>query len=127
MWETALKANSGGEKFVVFFALILSMMNFSRGISESLKHTTGVLILDNPFGSISSQHLLEPMFEIARKFHIQLICLTHLGTQAIVRCFTNVYGMKLKRLPLSGAEVLEAEPKQQLEQANYQVEQLSLL
>ena len=30
-WERALKANSGGEKFVVFFALILSMMNYARG------------------------------------------------------------------------------------------------
>ncbi|MGN0614475.1 MAG: hypothetical protein ACI4JB_11325 [Porcipelethomonas sp.] len=126
-WEHSLKANSGGEKFVVFFALVLSMMNYSRGISEALKQSSGVLILDNPFGPISSSHLLNPMFDIAKKFHIQLICLTHLGNAEIVRCFTNVYQLKLKVLPLSKMEVLEAKPMQHLEYAFYRSEQLSLL
>lgn len=126
-WENALKANSGGERFVVFFALILSMMNFSRSISNSIKNSSGVLILDNPFGPISSAHLLTPMFEIARKFRIQLICFTHLDTAEIVKCFSNSYKLKLKARPLSNIETLEAEPLQELEHAFYRTEQLSFL
>lgn len=126
-WENALKANSGGERFVVFFALILSMMNFSRSISNSIKDSSGVLILDNPFGPISSAHLLTPMFEIARKFRIQLICFTHLDTAEIVKCFSNSYMLKLKARPLSSIETLEVEPLQELEHAFYRTEQLSFL
>lgn len=125
-WETALKANSGGEKFVVFFALVLSMMNYSRSIEQSVGELGGVLILDNPFGPISSTHLLTPMFEIAKKFRIQLICFTHLATADIVKCFSNSYNLKLKARPLSSIETLEAE-SQQLEHAFYRTEQLSLL
>lgn len=126
-WEKALTENSGGERFVVFFALILSMMNFSRSISNSIKDSSGVLILDNPFGPISSAHLLTPMFEIARKFRIQLICFTHLDTAEIVKCFSNSYKLKLKARPLSNIETLEAEPLQELEHAFYRTEQLSFL
>lgn len=126
-WENALKANSGGERFVVFFALVLSMMNYSRGIAASLKDSSGVLILDNPFGPISSAHLLTPMFEIAGKFRIQLICFTHLDTAEIVKCFSNSYKLKLKKRPLSNIETLEAEPLQELEHAFYRTEQLSFL
>lgn len=126
-WEKALTENSGGERFVVFFALILSMMNFSRSISNSIKDSSGVLILDNPFGPISSAHLLKPMFEIARKFRIQLICFTHLDTAEIVKCFSNSYKLKLKARPLSNIETLEAEPLQELEHAFYRTEQLSFL
>lgn len=125
-WEKALKANSGGEKFVVFFALILSMMNYTRGVTESLKDSSAVIILDNPFGPISSSHLLTPMFAIAEKFRIQLICFTHLATADIVKCFNNKYTLKLKARPLSNIETLEAEP-QQLEHAFYRAEQISFL
>lgn len=125
-WETALKANSGGEKFVVFFALVLSMMNYSRSVTETSGDSSGVLILDNPFGPISSAHLLAPMFDIARRSRIQLICFTHLATADIVGCFDNAYNLKLKARPLSSVETLEAENRQQLECAFYRAEQMRL-
>ena len=81
-WEQAIKGNSGAEKFVVFLALILAMMNYSRGLANPVKKASGVLIMDNPFGPISSEHLLLPMFEIARHFRVQLICLSHLTESA---------------------------------------------
>ncbi len=130
LWEKALTANSGGEKFVVFFALVLSMMNYSRGVMESLDKSkaSGVLIMDNPFGPISSGHLLEPMFEIARHFNIQLICFSHLDTAEITACFTNVCRLKTKQLPFSGMEILETqmEQKQEMEHAFFRSEQMSL-
>lgn len=125
-WEDALKANSGGEQFVVLFSLVVSVMNYTRSMTENLNHTSGVLILDNPFGPISSPHLLEPMFRIAHHFHIQLICLTHLGTAAVTSCFDMVYQLRFKNLPLSNMEILESEPKQHMEHAYYLSEQLSL-
>jgi hypothetical protein len=125
-WQEALKANSGGEQFVVLFSLIVSIMNYTRSLTSSLSSTSGVLILDNPFGPISSRHLLEPMFRIARHFHIQLICLTHLGTAAVTSFFDMVYQLRFKSLPLSNMEILEAEAKQHMEHAYYLSEQLSL-
>ena len=125
-WQDALKANSGGEQFVVLFSLIVSVMNYTRSLMSSLSTTSGVLILDNPFGPISSPHLLEPMFRIARHFHIQLICLTHLGTAAVTSFFDMVYQLRFKSLPLSNMEILEAEAKQHMEHAYYLSEQLSL-
>jgi len=125
-WERALTDNSGGEKFVVFFALILSMMNYSRGIVDTLKKTSGVLIMDNPFGPISSAHLLKPMFDIAHHFRIQLICLSHLDTADILNCFRNVYHLRIKKLPLSSYEVVEAVQKEGVEHVFYRVEQISL-
>ena len=125
-WQDALKANSGGEQFVVLFSLVVSIMNYTRSLTNSLKHTSGVLILDNPFGPISSPHLLEPMFRIARHFHIQLICLTHLGTAAVTSNFDMVYQLRFKNLPLSNVEILESEAKQHMEHAYYLSEQLSL-
>lgn len=125
-WQDALKANSGGEQFVVLFSLIVSVMNYTRSLTRSLSTTSGVLILDNPFGPISSPHLLEPMFRIARHFHIQLICLTHLGTATVTSFFDMVYQLRFKSLPLSNMEILEAEAKQHMEHAYYLSEQLSL-
>ncbi|GEM_PF-256980 len=125
-WQDALKANSGGEQFVVLFSLIVSVMNYTRSLTSSLNTTSGVLILDNPFGPISSPHLLEPMFRIARHFHIQLICLTHLGTAAVTSFFNMVYQLRFKNLPLSNMEILESEAKQHMEHAYYLSEQLSL-
>jgi len=125
-WQDALKANSGGEQFVVLFSLIVSVMNYTRSLTSSLNTTSGVLILDNPFGPISSPHLLEPMFRIARHFHIQLICLTHLGTAAVTSFFDMVYQLRFKNVPLSNVEILEAEAKQHMEHAYYLSEQLSL-
>ena len=125
-WQDALKANSGGEQFVIFFSLIVSVMNYTRSLTNSLNYTSGVLILDNPFGPISSQHLLEPMFRIARHFHIQLICLTHLGTATVTSLFDMVYQLRFRNLLLSNVEILESEEKQHMEHAYYLSEQLSL-
>lgn len=125
-WEDALKANSGGEQFVVLFSLVAAVMNYARGMTESLTNSSGVLILDNPFGPISSPHLLEPMFRIAHHFHIQLICLTHLGTAAVTSCFDMVYQLRFRNIPLSNVEILESEAKQHMEHAYYLSEQLSI-
>ena len=38
-WQDALKANSGGEQFVVLFSLIVSVMNYTRSLTNNLNST----------------------------------------------------------------------------------------
>lgn len=56
--------NSGAEKFVVYFAVILALMAYTRDNCDDMGgKNKSALVLDNPFGPISSKHVLEPMFE----------------------------------------------------------------
>ncbi len=70
-WEDTLTQSSGAEKFVVFFSVVLTLMNYTRSTSGIVsKEAKSVLILDNPFGKITSAHLLKPMFDIMRSIMI---------------------------------------------------------
>lgn len=52
-WEQTQINNSGAEKFVIYFAVILSLMNYTRGDFGTIrdKDLRSTLILDNPFGA----------------------------------------------------------------------------
>ena len=64
-WEDTLTQSSGAEKFVVFFSVVLTLMNYTRSTSGIVsKEAKSVLILDNPFGKITSAHLLKPIPDI---------------------------------------------------------------
>jgi hypothetical protein len=54
-----------------------------------------VMIMDNPFGKLSSPHLLDPLMEVARKNNTQLICLTALSGSQIYEHFDNIYVLHL--------------------------------
>ena len=128
-WEKALVQNSGGEKFVVFFSVILSIMNYSRSIGPiAMPKSTGVLIMDNPFGTITSGHLLRPVFEIAKHFHVQLICLTDINKADIIECFDNNIKLVVKSQPLSAIQTLTHEGNERIEHGYYKIinRQLSL-
>lgn len=71
--------------------------------------TTRVLIMDNPFGPISSEHLLKPMFEIAKRHRTQLICLSDLKQNSIMNCFNLIYMLKVRTFAIGGAEYLKFE------------------
>jgi hypothetical protein len=70
---------------------------------------TRVLIMDNPFGPISSEHLLEPMFEIARRHRTQLICLSDLKQNSILNCFNLIFMLKVRTAAIGGNEYLKFE------------------
>lgn len=113
-WEDAVRENSGGEKFVVFFSLLSALMSYTRNKSmEALgadpDSATRVLIMDNPFGPISSEHLLEPMFEIARRHRTQLICLSDLKQNSILNCFNLIFMLKVRTAAIGGNEYLKFE------------------
>lgn len=113
-WEDAVRENSGGEKFVVFFSLLSALMSYTRNKSlESLgvdpDSATRVLIMDNPFGPISSEHLLKPMFEIAKRHRTQLICLSDLKQNSIWNCFNLIFMLKVRTAAIGGSEYLKFE------------------
>lgn len=124
-WEQVMKENSGGERFVSFFAVLVALMSYTR---TSMKYEddyernndTKVLIMDNPFGPISSEHLLKPLFNIARKYNTQLICLTDLKQNSILNCFNLIYMIKIRQNVFGTNEYIQLE--QQIKE-NAQVKQ----
>lgn len=127
-WEDALVQNSGGEKIVPFFAVLLSLINYSRnnGHVQDAKNVKSVLLLDNPFGPVTSGHLIEPMFDIARHFKVQLICFSHINTSEVVKFFDSVVMVHIKPTPLSNMEIVSAEVPEEVEHAFFRAEQTTL-
>ena len=117
VWEDAVRENSGGEKFVIYFAVLSALMAYSRaqeqavrsGGEDAAKTGMRVLIMDNPFGPISSQHLLKPLFDIAKRYRTQLICLTDLKQSSILNNFNLVYMLRVRRGAASNNEYLKFE------------------
>jgi len=56
-----------------------------------------VLIMDNPFGPITSEHLLKPLFEISKKYNTQMICLTDVKGHTIYDRFNLIYSLNIER------------------------------
>ncbi len=113
-WEDAVRENSGGEKFVVFFSLLSALMAYTRArnmeaLGADPDTDTRVLIMDNPFGPISSEHLLQPMFEIAKRHRTQLICLSDLKQNSIMNCFNLIYMLKVRSAAIGSDEYLKFE------------------
>lgn len=127
-WEKTQVNNSGAEKFIVYFAVILSLMNYTRGEFGGIrdKGLSSSLILDNPFGATSSKHILEPMFAIANHFRVQMICLSDIDKSDIVSCFDIVIKAIVKKRPMSDKELLTHEENETIEHGFYRREQISL-
>lgn len=113
-WDDAIKENSGGEKFVVFFSVLAALMAYTRisTMEEAglqLEQVSRVLIMDNPFGPISSEHLLQPLFDIAAKHNTQLICLSDLKQSSIMNCFNLIFMLKVRTGVTGEKEYLKKE------------------
>jgi DNA repair exonuclease SbcCD ATPase subunit len=111
-WEDIIVRNSGGEKFVAYFSLLVALISYSRGRSRDTllkKEDSKVLIMDNPFGPITSGHLLKPMFDIAEKYNTQLICLSDIKQGSVLDRFKLIYMVKIRQNMMQD-EYLEFEP-----------------
>ena len=113
-WDDAIKENSGGEKFVVFFSVLAALMAYTRisTMGEAglqLDQVSRVLLMDNPFGPISSEHLLQPLFDIAAKHNTQLICLSDLKQSSIMNCFNLIFMLKVRTGVTGEKEYLKKE------------------
>lgn len=98
-WKRAQK-NSGGEGFATYFIILISLLSYMRKegstIGDRIKESSKVLIMDNPFGKISSEHLLKPVMEIAKKYNTQLLCFTAQKGDNIYNEFSNIYHLNLE-------------------------------
>ena len=120
-WEDVSKT-SGGEVFVSVFVLFISLMSYTRGFQIGKKQQGKVIVMDNPFGPVSSGHLLEPLFKIARTYNTQLICFTHINTSAITNQFELIYSLRVIREAGSSREHLEAKIAKDEKQAVEMIE-----
>ena len=121
-WEETLTQSSGAEKFVVFFSVVLTLMNYTRSSAGLVsKNVKSVLILDNPFGKITSAHLLKPMFDIAKHFNVQLICLSDINKSDVVGCFDCVIKLVIKAQSLSNFEIMTHEGNERIEHGYYKI------
>ena len=96
-WKDVLSQNSGGEKFVSMFILLSSLMSYirRREIDIETKEEKKILIMDNPFAKTNAEHLLEPMFQIAEKYNMQLLCFSGIGGSAVYNRFDKIYVAKV--------------------------------
>lgn len=126
-WEQTQVNNSGAEKFVIYFTVILALMAYAADeYGDSAGSRRSVLVLDNPFGPISSRHVLEPMFEISRNYRVQMICLSDISKSDIVSCFDRVIRAIVKPIAFSSREQLTHDANERIEHGFYRAEQTAM-
>lgn len=81
-----------------------------------------MLILDNPFGPISSPHVLQPMFDMAEKLKVQLICFSNITKTDITSRFKVVIKAIVKQIAASNSELLTHEGNERIEHGYYRRE-----
>src|SRR5699024_5594596 len=98
-WERSNKW-SGGEKWSKNMTLFLGLLNYvaekKKQHNPNLKRNRAV-ILDNPFGKASSDHVLDPVFFIAEQLGFQIIALTaHADGKFLQDYFPIIYSLRLR-------------------------------
>ena len=110
---TDVTRNSGGEGFVSAFVILSSLLYYMRRDESDLfadDNEGKVLLMDNPFGVVSSAHLLIPMMSLAKKNNTQLICLSALSGGEIYDRFSNIYVLNLVQASLArGTQYLRSD------------------
>jgi hypothetical protein len=101
---------SGGEKWSKNMTLFLGLLNY---VAEKRQHIQShmkrhrTVILDNPFGKASSDHVLSPVFFIAEQLGFQLIALTaHAEGKFLKDYFPIVFSCRLRQAANSSKQVV---------------------
>lgn len=108
-WEESNKW-SGGEMWSKNMALFLGCLNYlseKRCHLRRAKYNTRVVIADNPFGKASSDHVLSPVFFIAKQLGFQILALTaHQEGSFIRKYFPVVYSCRFAKMANKKGKVL---------------------
>ncbi len=120
-WEESNRW-SGGEKWSKNMTLFLGILNYvaekRQHIHSNLKRHRAV-ILDNPFGKASSDHVLSPVFYIAEQLGFQIIALTaHVEGKFLQDYFPVVYSCRLRAAAGGGGKQI-IDPQQRIQQAYF--------
>jgi hypothetical protein len=120
-WEQS-NVWSGGEKWSKNMTLFLGILNY---VAEKQKHIEAnmkrhrAVIMDNPFGKASSDHVLNPVFFIAEQLGFQIIALTaHAEGKFLRDYFPVIYSCRLRKAADSNKQIMTKE--KQLHQAYFQ-------
>lgn len=108
-WEQS-NVWSGGEKWSKNMTLFLGILNYvaekKKHIQANMKHHRTV-ILDNPFGKASSEHVLSPVFFVAEQLGFQIIALTaHTEGKFLQDYFPVIYSCRLREVGATGKKVM---------------------
>ncbi|MDR6553034.1 chromosome segregation ATPase [Paenibacillus qinlingensis] len=104
---------SGGEKWSKNMTLFLGLLNY---VAEKRQHIQAnmkrhrTVILDNPFGKASSDHVLSPVFFIAEQLGFQIIALTaHAEGKFLKDYFPVVFSCRLRQAANGSKQVMTKE------------------
>ncbi|MDQ0229017.1 hypothetical protein [Metabacillus malikii] len=119
-WEQS-NVWSGGEKWSKNMTLFLGILNYvseKKHVDSRMKRNR-VVILDNPFGKASSDHVLNPVFFIAEQLGFQIIALTaHAEGKFLRDYFPVIYSCRLRKAADSNKQIMTK--VKQLHQAYFQ-------
>lgn len=104
---------SGGEQYAIYLTMFMVMVNHVRKQADGKYNVFKTIVADNPFGKASSGHILKPIFEIAKKNQVKLICFTAHKADEILRNFPT--GYSLKGINVYGKDVISSTPLHQVE------------
>ncbi|WP_428911567.1 hypothetical protein [Niallia sp. Krafla_26] len=111
-WEQS-NVWSGGEKWSKNMTLFLGLLNYiaekRQHIPRGLKrHRT--VIVDNPFGKASSDHVLNPVFFIAEQLGFQILALTaHAEGKFLRDYFPVIYSCRLRQAAGNEKQIMTKE------------------
>ncbi|MCZ0701596.1 chromosome segregation ATPase [Natronobacillus azotifigens] len=111
-WEQS-NVWSGGEKWSKNMTLFLGILNYvaekKKHIQSNMKRHRSV-ILDNPFGKASSDHVLSPVFFVAEQLGFQIIALTaHAEGKFLQDYFPIIYSCRLRASSAADKKVMTKE------------------
>lgn len=111
-WEQS-NVWSGGEKWSKNMTLFLGILNYvaekKQHLETNMKRHRAV-ILDNPFGKASSDHVLSPVFFIAEQLGFQIIALTaHAEGKFLQDFFPVIYSCRLRQTKKANHKVMTKE------------------
>lgn len=111
-WEVSNKW-SGGERWSKNMTLFLGILNYlaEKRVQITPNHKFyRTVILDNPFGKASSEHVLNPVFFVAQQLGFQIIALTaHAEGKFIRDYFPIVYSCKLREAVNGTTQIMTKE------------------
>lgn len=115
-WEVSSKW-SGGEKYTVYMIMFMVFISHLRQIITGREKDSYTILVDNPFGQASNDHVVDPVIEIAKGNRIQLICLTAHDKESIIQKFPVVYSNVYRQY--AGKEIMETRVVQTLESLHF--------
>jgi hypothetical protein len=111
-WDEVAKW-SGGEEFSSYMSMFMILVTYLRKKVNAKDDSWKVIIADNPFGKASSEHVVKPIMELARKSKIQLFCLTAHKNEEIRSHFECV--MSNRYYNMAGVGLMQVEHEQKEE------------